>query len=191
MISDLSCDDTLIQHARQGEGKAFDYLVKRYRRRIMRVVSMLVFNPEDAEDAVQETFLRAFRGLKGFRNEASFFTWLYRIATNVSNNHLRKKLRHELIFSGVNFDRSFTNSMLENSVELDTPELLLEGKQVESSIRLAIAQLPDDIREALALQLYESLSNDQISKRLACPSATVRTRIFRARAAAKNYLGKR
>jgi RNA polymerase sigma-70 factor (ECF subfamily) len=154
----------------------------------MRVVSMLISNPEDAEDVVQETFLKAFRGLNGFRNEASFFTWLYRIATNVSKNYLRGKHRHELIFSRVNFDSAPTNSNLENSLELDTPELLLIGKQVESSIRFAIAQLPDDIRDTLALQLYDSLSNDQISKRLACPTATVRTRIFRARAATKNYL---
>jgi RNA polymerase sigma-70 factor (ECF subfamily) len=180
MISDANCDKSLVQLAQQGENRAFDYLVTKYRRRLMRTVLHVIPNRPDAEDAVQEIFIRAFRALDSFRGDASFYTWLYRIAINVSKNYWSRTQRYALILYD-DFDGGSVDGCTENLVEMDTPELIFLRNQFTDALLLAIDRLPTDFRTALILRAYDGLSYKEISKIMKCPVGTVRSRVFRAR----------
>lgn len=170
-------DRELVERARAGERAAFDLLVERYQRRLLRLVLRLLRDQAEAEDVVQETFLRAYRALPRFRGEAAFFTWLYRIAVNGARNAIaRRRLR------------SGAHGMAPVQVpaplpEIGTPESMLLSKQVMRAIDAALEALPLELRTAIVLREIEGLSYEEIAQIMECPLGTVRSRIFRAREA--------
>ena len=87
-MSDREIDLQLVERVREGDKRAFGLLVEKYRRRVIRLLSRMVRNPEDLEDIAQETFIKAYRALPQFRGDAAFYTWLYRIAVNTAKNFL-------------------------------------------------------------------------------------------------------
>jgi RNA polymerase sigma-70 factor, ECF subfamily len=170
-------DRELVERARAGERAAFDLLVARYQRRLLRLVLRLLRDPAEAEDVVQETFLKAFRALPRFRGEAAFYTWLYRIALNGARNAILRR-RQRGASHGV------APSQLPAPVpEIGTPESMLLSKQVMLAIDAALAALPLELRTAIVLREIEGLSYEEIAEIMECPLGTVRSRIFRAREA--------
>ena len=170
-------DRELVERARAGERAAFDLLVARYQRRLLRLVLRLLRDPAEAEDVVQETFLKAFRALPRFRGEAAFYTWLYRIALNGARNAILRR-RQRGASHGV------APSQLPAPVpEIGTPESKLLSKQVMLAIDAALAALPLELRTAIVLREIEGLSYEEIAEIMECPLGTVRSRIFRAREA--------
>lgn len=174
-------DAELIDRVRQGDKRAFDLLVLKYQRRIMRLLARMVRNPSDIEDIAQETFIKAYRALPDFRGDSAFYTWLYRIAVNTARNwHVALNRRPQTINPAEN-DEGETFDQIDNLTDINTPEALLASRQVADTISQAMQELPDDLRIAILLREVEGMSYDDIAQTMQCPIGTVRSRIFRAR----------
>ncbi|WP_219114210.1 RNA polymerase sigma factor RpoE [Janthinobacterium sp. UMAB-56] len=174
-------DQLLVEQVQAGDKRAFDVLVSKYQRRLMRLVSRLVHDPAEAEDVVQETFIKAYRALRHFRGDAAFYTWLYRIGINTAKNYLVTQGRRAATSSdaGAEQAESFEdgNKLRDNN----TPESVLASKQIAATVNAAMELLPIELRTAIVLREIEGLSYEEISEIMACPIGTVRSRIFRAR----------
>jgi len=170
-------DRELVERARAGEREAFDLLVARYQRRLLRLVLRLLRDQAEAEDVVQETFLKAYRALPRFRGDAAFYTWLYRIALNGARNAILRR-RQRGASHGV-----APSQLPAAAPEIGTPESMLLSKQVMLAIDAAMEALPLELRTAIALREIEGLSYEEIGQIMECPLGTVRSRIFRAREA--------
>lgn len=173
-------DELLVDRAKGGDLKAFDLLVTKYRRRVLRLVMCKIRNSEEADDLVQETFIRAYRAFDRFRGDASFYTWLYTIALNVVKSHGQ---RPEIIFfqNCIPLEDCEDENRANGPIDFDTPESLLMSKQMAGMISKAVENLPLDFQTALSLREIDGLSYEKIADRANCPIGTVRSRIFRAR----------
>jgi RNA polymerase sigma-70 factor (ECF subfamily) len=184
VTTDREGDQLLVERARAGERAAFDQLVSRYQRRLMRLLTRLLNDPAEAEDVVQETFIKAYRALRHFRGDAAFYTWLYRIAINTAKNALLNRKRH---VASQRVEPSLSRPEGSNEDErlrdINTPESMLASKQIAQTVNAAMDALPIDLRTAIALREIEGLSYEEIAQIMACPIGTVRSRIFRAREA--------
>lgn len=177
-------DEELVTRSQSGDIDAFEELVSRYERKIYSVAYRLMSNHDDASDLTQEAFLKAFQGIKNFRGEASFQTWMSRIVTNVCRDELRKRYRRPV-------------DWLEEKIVLDEgevtrqvpsndpgPEELFEKKELNEYLQSLIASLSPDFRLALVLRDIQGLSYEEIAEHMECSLGTVKSRINRAR----NYL---
>jgi RNA polymerase sigma-70 factor (ECF subfamily) len=169
-------DRELVERARAGERAAFDQLVARYQRRLLRLVLRLLRDPAEAEDVVQETFLKAYRALPRFRGEAAFYTWLYRIALNGARNAILRRRQRSA-------PAPLPSRAPAAAPEIGTPESMLLSKQVMLAVDAAMEALPLELRTAIVLREIEGLSYEEIGQIMECPLGTVRSRIFRAREA--------
>jgi len=179
-------DLLLVERARAGDQRAFELLVIKYQRRVERLVGRMVRDVDLVPDIAQETFIRAYRALHQFRGDAQFYTWLYRIAVNTAKKFLLA-LKHDptvsesALASKDDDDETFI-SRNEPSTD-ETPETVLAAKEITRVIDEVLAQLPEDLRQAITLREMEGLSYEDIAALMACPIGTVRSRIFRAREA--------
>ena len=175
-------DQILVERVKRGDKKAFDALVLKYQGRILNLVSRFVHEPGDAGDVAQEAFIKAYRALPGFRGESAFYTWLYRIAINTAKNYLASAGRRVLDRTA-DFDDMEQIDTSDTLKELNTPESLLLTDELQETIITAIEDLPADLRAAITLREIDGLSYEDIATAMSCPVGTVRSRIFRARAA--------
>lgn len=147
----------------------------------MRLVSRIVHDPAEAEDVVQETFIKAYRALRHFRGESAFYTWLYRIGINTAKNFLINQGRRTPTSTETDAEQAEVFEDGDHLRDINTPESLLASKQIAQTVNAAMDALPVDLRTAIALREIEGLSYEEISAIMACPIGTVRSRIFRAR----------
>ena len=187
-MSDREIDLQLVERVREGDKRAFGLLVEKYRRRVIRLLSRMVRNPEDLEDIAQETFIKAYRALPQFRGDAAFYTWLYRIAVNTAKNHLvaRGKAMRTVSDHAVNDDDEPDERLV--AQDNNTPESELLSKQVAIAVNEAVDALPEELRQAITLREMEGLSYEEIAETMDCQIGTVRSRIFRAREAISSKL---
>jgi RNA polymerase sigma-70 factor, ECF subfamily len=176
-------DQLLVRRAQDGERAAFDLLVAKYQRRLMRLVSRLIHDQAEAEDVVQETFIKAYRALRHFRGDAAFYTWLYRIGINTAKNMLVTQGRRNAATGGPHADKAEAMEEAERLRDIETPEAMFASKQIAITVHLAMDALPLELRTAIVLRELEGLTYEEISEVMACPIGTVRSRIFRAREA--------
>lgn len=181
MTTERECDQLLVERVRDGDKQAFDLLVAKYQRRLMRLLSRIVHDPAEAEDVVQETFIKAYRALRHFRGDSAFYTWLYRIGINTAKNHLATQGRRMPASIDAHTDQAEALNDGEHLRDINTPESVLASKQIAQTVNAAMDGLPVDLRTAIALREIEGLSYEEISEIMACPIGTVRSRIFRAR----------
>lgn len=181
MHPNLESDEDLVRRAKSGEHDAFGLLMKKYERRVFRLVSRLVSNPSEAEDVVQETFIKVFHSLEGFRGDALFFTWLYRVAVNAAKNELRESKKRASLHGPMDILQSETDDGLLSAADPNTPESLLAAKQAAQLVEKALDRVPWVCKTALVLREVDGLSYEEIAIIMACPVGTVRSRIFRAR----------
>jgi RNA polymerase sigma-70 factor (ECF subfamily) len=174
-------DQLLVERVQAGDKRAFDVLVSKYQRRLMRLVSRLVHDPAEAEDVVQETFIKAYRALRHFRGDAAFYTWLYRIGINTAKNHLVTQGRRAATSSDADAEQAESFDDGTKLRDNNTPESVLASKQIAATVNAAMDVLPIELRTAIVLREIEGLSYEEISEIMACPIGTVRSRIFRAR----------
>jgi RNA polymerase sigma-70 factor (ECF subfamily) len=169
-------DQALVDRARRGDTDAFGDLIRAHQHRIVNFTKAMLSDAADAEDVAQEAFLRAYRGLGGFRGGSSFKTWLYQIAANTARTHLAKRRDRPEQASG-------------NPSE--TPEAFGQpttGEDVEASVirrdrvDRALLALPEDLRVAVILRDVEGMDYGEIARTLDVPLGTVESRIFRGRA---------
>lgn len=174
-------DKELVQQVQQGDKRAFDLLVIKYQRRIMRLLTRMISDPAEVEDVAQETFIKAYRALPQFRGESNFYTWLYRIAINSARNWQAARGRRPLVAHEFENEEGETFSSLDTLTDINTPESMLVSRQVADTVNAAINQLAPELRTAIVLREIEGLSYEEIAQTMDCPIGTVRSRIFRAR----------
>lgn len=176
-------DQVLVRRVQDGDQAAFNLLVLKYQRKVLRLVSRIVRDPSEVEDVVQEAFVKAYRALPKFRGESAFYTWLYRIAVNTAKNHLVSLGKQPIPMTDLTPDADDTESFQARSVVTDnqTPESLLLSRQIAETVNQSIESLPAELRTAITLREIEGLSYEEIAEAMNCPIGTVRSRIFRAR----------
>lgn len=174
-------DRQLILRVQQGDRSAFDILVLKYQSRVAAIIGRYVSDYHEVLDLVQETFVKAYRALEGFRGESAFYTWLYRIAVNTAKNYLESRGRRPQ--GTVDPDDAERIEGAMQLREIASPERQLQRQELYQVLQQAIAELPEELRTALLLREFDGLSYDDIAKVLDCPIGTVRSRIFRAREA--------
>ncbi|MFZ6862771.1 RNA polymerase sigma factor RpoE [Undibacterium sp. Ji67W] len=183
MTTEREIDQILVERVQRGDKKAFELLVSKYQRKLMRLVSRLVYDQAEAEDVVQEAFIKAYRALPNFRGDAAFYTWLYRIGINTAKNYLVTQGRRAPTSTESDVEEAETFSDAEGLRDINTPESLLASKQIAATVNAAMSALPEELRNAITLREIEGLSYDEIAEVMLCPIGTVRSRIFRAREA--------
>lgn len=181
-MSEAKLDLAIVRRVQQGDKQAYNLLVAKYQGKIIGLVSRFIRDPMEREDVAQDAFIKAYRALPNFRGDSAFYTWLYRIAVNTAKNYLVSSSRRppsqdvdveddDYIASGGGF------------VERNTPQTALENAELIDVIRATIAELPENLREAIAYREFDGMSYDEIADMMDCPVGTVRSRIFRAREA--------
>ncbi|NLJ63364.1 MAG: RNA polymerase sigma factor RpoE [Alcaligenaceae bacterium] len=183
-------DKDLVHQVQQGNKRAFDLLVLKYQRRIMRLLARMISDPAEVEDVAQETFIKAYRALPQFRGDSNFYTWLYRIAINSARNWQVANGRRPLLLNEYQNEDGETFSALDTLTDINTPESELVSRQVASAVKTAINELAPELRTAILLREIEGLSYEDIAQTMDCPIGTVRSRIFRAREAIAEKLRK-
>ncbi len=179
-------DAPLVERVKQGDTKAFEMLVVKYRRRIERLIGRMVRDVDLVPDIAQETFIRAYRAIPQFRGESAFYTWLYRIAVNTAKKSLMELKRDLLVTEASRAVRDEDDDTHRPGTELadtNTPDAVLASKQIASAVNFAIEALSEELRQAITLREIEGLSYEEIAELMGCPIGTVRSRIFRAREA--------
>ena len=177
-VSNKEIDLGLVKRAKSGDYRAFDLLVLKYQSRLISTAFKFVKDVQIAEDIVQDSFIKAFNALESFREDSSFYTWIYRITVNTSKNFLvSKKRKSELLNSDLSEEASYEVE----PVETYSPEDLLQATQLKKVITETIDQLGEDTRTALTLRELDGLSYEEIADVVNCPVGTVRSRIFRGR----------
>jgi len=183
-------DDTqLVKGAQDGDNRAFDELVRRYRDKVYRLSFKILRHEEDAAEALQDAFLSAYRGLKNFKSESTFSTWLYRIATNASLMKYRKRRDNH-----ISLEQSQSRNDDADPIELadwttqPVDELLnAETRQVMEE---SVARLPEDLRTVFLLRDNQELSNAEVAATLDLSVAAVKSRLHRARLLLRDRLNR-
>ena len=167
-----------IDAARRGDQAAFEQLVRRYEKRVFALTGRMCRNPSDAEEAAQETFLAAWQGLPFFRGEASFSTWLYRLASNACVDLLRREGRHQ---AGAGISLDDEESGFDPPDPAPSPQALAERAELRQQIEAALAELPPEYRQVLILRELHQRTYDEIAEICSLDLGTVKSRISRGR----------
>lgn len=179
-------DEELVRRAQAGQRRAFDLLVLRHQHKVVQLVTRLV-GEGDAPDVAQEAFIKAYRALPRFKGESAFYTWLYRIAINTAKNYLVSRTRRPS-WQDIDVQDAELFGHTEQMSDIDTPEAELLTAEIRKAVADAIRTLPPDLRQAITLRELDGLSYEEIAEVMDCPIGTVRSRIFRARAAVDQVL---
>lgn len=171
-------EQALISQSAQGDREAFRALVERYQGRLLRLVRTLVRSREDAEDIVQESFVKAYQSLRGFRGDASFYTWLYRIAFNMAIDFKRKVAR-KAQDSHVEINELDKRQGLASSDA--SPAEIIQVKEDRELISSALKELSEDHRAVIVLREVDGLSYEEIAKITGVSIGTVMSRLHYAR----------
>ena len=180
-MSEREIDQEWVRRVQHGDKHAFDFLVKKYQRRLARLLSRFVRDPAEVEDVTQEAFVKAYRALPGFRGESAFYTWLYRIGINTAKNYLVAAKQRPILSADFEDEDGDKTSAGEQIPDLNTPETEYMNRQIVETVNQAVTALPEDLRSAITLREMEGLSYEDIAIAMDCPIGTVRSRIFRAR----------
>ncbi|NLW12098.1 MAG: sigma-70 family RNA polymerase sigma factor [Clostridiaceae bacterium] len=170
-----------LKQAKEGNTDAFANIVELYLPKIYSLCLKLTGNKEDAEDCVQDTFIKVWTSLGEFRESSSIYTWIYRIAANTCNDHLRKMSRHRVL--------SLEGAAMEDDVvpllyirdDRPLPDEQLANRESAENVRRLLQELPDNMREVLVLRDIQQLSYKEISLATGVAEGTVKSRLFRAR----------
>ena len=168
-----------VERARSGDSDAFRLLVEQHSRGIFRLAFRMTGNEQDAEDVVQETFLRAYKQLDRYEARSSFSTWLYRIASNYSLDLMRMRKRHE---SRREHGTDEDQRDILQSIPLDTPgpDRLMYGEEVKEKVNAAMDELSAQERTAFVLRHFEGMCMEEVSRVLDCQPGAAKHSVFRA-----------
>ena len=175
----------LLEQAQRGDQAAFGELVQLYEKKVYALTLRMCKNPDDAAEAAQEAFLAAWQGLKFFRGESSFSTWLYRLASNASVDLLRREQRHRSA-AGPSLNDEETYADVPD--DAPDPQALAERSELRQQIEAGLRAMTPEHREVLILREMHQLSYDEIARVLSLDTGTVKSRISRARKQLRNFL---
>jgi len=174
-------DLALVNRAKEEDAAAYDQLVRKYQERIYATVYHMTSNHEDANDLTQETFIKAYRALKSFKGDSSFYTWIYRIAINKTINFLKqRKNRVHLSLNDMDFNAENDPDMVA-LVSDRTPRRDLNLSELSEKLNAALQKLSEPHRMVVTLHDVQDMSHDEIAKIMDCNVGTVRSRLFYAR----------
>ena len=181
-----STDEELVARSKTGDTDSFNQLVKRWERPIYALAYRTLGREEDARDVTQETFLRAFRALAGFKGDAKFSSWLYRIALNLCRDWMRKERRAPLVSvpEGVEVE-----DMAAERGPTETVEDLAARAELGREVARAMAQLPAEQRQSIILKEYHGLTFQEIADLMKCPLSTAKTRVYQGLSTLRKQLG--
>jgi RNA polymerase sigma-70 factor (ECF subfamily) len=181
---DKDADLLIVRRVQSGDVRAFELLVAKYQRRILRLIARFIRDPAEVEDLAQDTFMRAYRAIAQFRGDSAFYTWLYRIAVNTAKKSLADGKRDRVIAqTDTENEDGETFADGEQLTDDATPEAEMASRQIAEAVNAAVEDLPEELRQAITLREVEGLSYEEIAELMQCPIGTVRSRIFRAREA--------
>jgi RNA polymerase sigma-70 factor (ECF subfamily) len=185
----MRTDEELVARATAGDLEAFNQLVTRWERPIYALAYRTLGREEDARDVVQEAFLRAYRGLRGFKGQAKFSSWLYRITLNLCRDWIRRERRAPVVQvpEGTDpMDLADTHAAPAESVED-----LVARREMSAAVARAMAELPEEQRTAIMLKEYQGLTFQEIADLLECPLSTVKTRLYQGLSVLRRRLERR
>ena len=168
-------DEELVARSRGGDLDSFNQLVLRWERPIYALAYRTIGREDDARDLVQETFLRAFRGLSGFKGQAKFSSWLYRITLNLCRDWMRRQRRAPVIATPDGVDLV---ELAGESDNVETADAAVARKDLSRAVARAMTALPEEQRAAIVLKEYHGLTFQEIADLLGCPLSTVKTRLY-------------
>ena len=171
----MTTDEELVPRSRGGDLDSFNQLVVRWERPIYALAYRVIGREEDARDVAQETFLRAFRALGGFKGQAKFSSWLYRITLNLCRDWIRRERRTPVSQAPEGIDIIELAGEAEPSESI---EELVSRRELGRAVAKAMAMLPDEQRTAIVLKEYHGLTFQEIADLLDCPLSTVKTRLY-------------
>ena len=177
MAETASSDEQIVERALAGDAEAFGEIVRRWERRIYALAYSMLGREEEARDATQETFIAAFRSLRGFRGEAKVSSWLHRIAVNQCITRQRR--------ARVRSETALEEDTETRSAELAAPTHLSPVHRAESNerreaVRRAVGALPPELRQVIIMKEFEELTFQQIAADLDLPLSTVKSRLYTA-----------
>ena len=170
--------EMLVEHAKRGNHKAFDLLVIKYQSRVARVVSNYIRDRSTILDVVQETFIKAYRGLGNFRSDSTFYTWIHRIAINTAINQIKnthRKHNHLSINDMEHMD------LCEHQASNEDPIASVHSNGLKKHLNRILSELPIELKTALLLKEVEGFKYEEIAVIVSSPTGTVKSRISRAR----------
>jgi RNA polymerase sigma-70 factor (ECF subfamily) len=179
-------DRDLVDAARGGDIAAYGVLVGRYQQRIYRLAAHMLKNPSDAEDVAQETFVRAFRALSRFDGRSEPFTWIYRIAINLSLNLLRSRRVRK--HATADDDPRIESELVEHRPGYADPAGDSADREIFGKLSEAMDTLSETLKTTLILVCVDGLSHGDAAKVLGCPEGTVAWRVHEARRKLKQHL---
>ncbi len=179
---DESGDRELVRLAQSGDANAFDELVVRYQERIYALVYHMTSNHEDAGDLAQEAFVKAWKALRNFKGDSSFYTWVYRIAVNHTLNHLktRRARTQHLSLNDLDFNAEHDPDLVQ-LISHKNPRRDINLRELGERLNAAMQKLSEEHRTVVTLHDIQGLPHDEIAKILECNPGTVRSRLFYAR----------
>jgi RNA polymerase sigma-70 factor (ECF subfamily) len=168
-------DEELVSRSIGGDADSFNQLVLRWERPIYALAYRVIGREEDARDVCQETFLRAFRALGGFRGQAKFSSWLYRIALNLCRDWVRRQRRTPVVQLPEDVD---VMELAASREPTEPIEDLVARRDLTRVVEKAMARLPEEQRTAIILKEYHGLTFQEIADLVGCPLSTVKTRLY-------------
>jgi len=182
-----STDEELVARSIGGDAESFNQLILRWERPIYALAYRTIGREEDARDVCQETFLRAFRALPGFRGQAKFSSWLYRIALNLCRDWIRRERRTGFVQPPEDTDLMDLIAAEEPSESIE--DLVARKDQIRA-IERVMARLPEEQRTAIVLKEYHGLTFQEIADLMGCPLSTVKTRLYQGLSVLRRELAK-
>jgi RNA polymerase sigma-70 factor, ECF subfamily len=180
-------DEELVARALGGDSSSFNELVHRWERPIYALAYRQIGREDDARDVCQETFLRAYRALNGFRGQAKFSSWLYRIALNLCRDWLRRERRTPIVQPPEDVDLMDLAASREPT---ETIEDRVARQDLSRLVERAMARLPEEQRTAIILKEYHGLTFQEIADLVGCPLSTVKTRLYQGLAVLRRELAR-
>ena len=184
---EIQRDDADVARARTGDVAAFDALMARHETKVFNLCLWILSDRDEAADAAQDAFIRAYRHLKKFRGDCTFGAWVSRIAVNVARDALKKKRKRPRDFSSLEWDDGPEFDPHDESARSAPEEIARRERQI--AVRRALAQVPENYRTALVLFDLQGRSYEECADILQVPMGTVKSRLSRARAALRDALG--
>lgn len=186
----MNSDEQLVKRSLQGDNEAFDQLVVKYQNKIYALAYRYMGSEEDAYDMTQDTFIKAYRSLRSFKGDASFGTWLYRVATNVCLDELRRRKRRIVALSLDEPLATRDGDEMEKEIADSSPtaDILYEQKELSRYIQDLLNEMKPDHKSTIILRDIMELTYEEIAQVLNCNVGTVKSRLSRARDALRKKL---
>ncbi|MCG8484017.1 MAG: RNA polymerase sigma factor [Clostridia bacterium] len=178
----------LLKKAIKGDIESFERLIEKYQVKAYNIALRMMGNEEDAKDTLQDAWIKIYKSLKKFRQDSSFYTWIYRIVTNTCHDALKKRNRINQVTSLTDYSNSFEGEINDIKDEVHIPERIFENKEYTQLLLESLDKLSTDHKQIIILRDVQGFSYEEISQIMACSEGTVKSRLSRARIKLKEII---